>query len=172
MIADPLADRPREEVPYPWLDGKLAYASGLTLDTAKKMLDAAEADAKRQGVAVTIAISDSGGNLVALRRMDFAPLFSIQIATNKSITSVFGKLPSQYWQGVFTSGVLPCLPFHDKWSAFGGGFPLIRQDQLFGGVGVSGGVLANDLGVAHAALLAGGFDHREVEAAIEQALTN
>jgi len=161
-------NKPREEVPSAWKEGNLRYASGLKLDTAKKMLDAAESEAKKQGMCMTFAISDAGGNLVAFRRMDDAVLYSIRIAMDKSFTAVFGKLPSQYWQGVFTSGILPNLPFHDRWTAFAGGFPLIHQGQLFGGFGVSGGVLHNDLAVARAALLAGGFNLEDVEAALTQ----
>lgn len=157
---------PKEQVPTAWEDGGLCYSSGLALDTAKKMLDAAQSEAKNQKACMSFSITDAGGNLVAFRRMDYAPLFGIQISMNKAFTAVFGKMPSQYWQPVFSAGILPTLPFHDHWSAFAGGFPLKQQGKLFGGFGVSGGVAHSDLSVAKAALLAGGFSPEDVDAAI------
>jgi len=53
-----------EGTPPAWKAGSLSYGSGLTLVTAKKMLEAGEKEAERQGVPMSIAIVDAGGNLL------------------------------------------------------------------------------------------------------------
>jgi hypothetical protein len=80
--------------PAAWKSGSLSYDSGLTLDIAKKMLEAGEKEAEKQGVPMSMAIGDVGGNLIAFRRMDNAALFSIQIAMDKAFTRNISKI---YW---------------------------------------------------------------------------
>ena len=79
------------QTPNAWKMGNTCYGTGLTLELAKKMLEAAEKEAKKQNVPMVIAISDAGGNLLAFHRMDNAILMSIQIAMDKAFTAVFGK---------------------------------------------------------------------------------
>ena len=55
----------KSRTPLEWKKGQRRYGSGLTLATAKKMLEAAEKEAERQEVPMSIAITDAGGNLVA-----------------------------------------------------------------------------------------------------------
>ncbi len=155
---------PKEMVPNAWQEGKCHYGPGITLATAKKMLDAAESEAKKEGLLMTIAIADIGGNLIAFHRMDNAALFSIQIAMDKAFTAVFGKLPTYSWRNFFQAGHLPELFFHERWIAFAGGFPLIKGGQLLGGIGVSGATAHGDTSVARAALVAGGFNTEDIDA--------
>ena len=155
-------------VPDAWKEGKLPYGPSINLTTAKKMLDAAEAEAKKQGLLMTIAIADIGGNLLAFHRMDNAALFSIQISMDKAFTAAFGKLPTNIWRIFFQAGHLPELFFHERWIAFGGGFPLIKGGQLLGGIGVSGATAQGDCLVARAALVAGGFSTGDADAALAE----
>lgn len=151
--------------PAAWKSGTLSYGSGLTLGTAKKMLEAGENEAKKQGVPMSIAIGDAGGNLVAFSRMDNAALFSIQIAMDKAFTTVFGKMPTGSFASQYCAGGLVPLFFHERWITFPGGFPLIKNGVILGGIGVSGGII-EDVYVAKAALKAGGFSLKEVDATI------
>ncbi len=80
---------------------RLPYGAGLELETAKKMLEAGVKKAKKLGVSPVLAIVDSGGNLIALNRMDNAPLFSIQVAIDKAFTAASGKLPTENWGTLF-----------------------------------------------------------------------
>jgi len=154
-----------EGTPPAWKAGSLSYGSGLTLETAKKMLDAGEKEAERQGVPMSIAIADAGGNLLAFSRMDNAILASIQIAINKAFTAVFGKRPTADWKKEFQSGEMFPLFIHERWITFPGGFPIISNGVLLGGIGVSGGTI-EDVYVARAAIEAGGFNVDEVNAAL------
>jgi len=153
------------EVPTPpiWEGGSLVYGAGLMLDTAKKMLEAGEKEAEKQGVPMSIAIVDAGGNLLAFHRMDNAALFSIQIAMDKAFTAAFGKQATGNYAGLYQSGILVPLFFHERWITFAGGFPVIKDGVVLGGIGVSGGTI-EDVFVARAALAAGGFSVNEVDA--------
>ena len=152
-----------EKTPAHWKEGKRRYGAGLTLKIAKKMLDAAEQEAEKRGVPMVIAIADAGGNLLALRRMDNAILMSIQIAMDKSYAAVFGKLPTCEWKGMFQDGELIPLFVHERWITFPGGYPIVKNGVLVGGLGVSDGTV-EDSHVAKAALQAGGFSTDEVDA--------
>jgi glc operon protein GlcG len=135
----------KEQIPPSWKEGQLGYQSGLTLKMSQKMLNAAEKEAGKQEVPVSMAITDSGGNLVAFRRMDNAILLSI-----------------------FQSGGLPVLSFHENLIALPGGFPIVKEGKLFGGIGISGGVAKHDIMIARAALAEGGFSLEDADAALKE----
>jgi len=156
-----------EQTPPAWKAGNLSYGAGLTLEAAKKMLEAGEKEAEKQGVPMVIAVVDAGGNLLAFIRMDNALLESIQVAMDKAFTAVFGKLPTGYWTKAFQSRGFTPLFVHERWITFPGGFPVTSNGVLLGGIGVSGG-FTEDLYVARAALKAGGFSVDEVDAALAQ----
>ena len=162
-------NEPANSTPAAWKSGSLSYGSGLTLDVAKKMLEAGEKEAEKQGVPMSIAISDAGGNLIAFSHMDNAALFSIQIAQDKAFTTVFGKMPTVSFACQYCAGGLVHLFFHERWITFPGGFPIIRNGMILGGIGVSGGII-EDVYVARAALQAGGFSSDAVDAAITATL--
>jgi len=151
--------------PAAWKSGRLSYSTGLTLSIAKKMLEAGEKEAEKLGVPMTMAIIDAGGHLVAFSRMDDAILCSIQISMDKAFTAVFGKMPSGNWSDFYKTANLVPLSFHERWIIVGGGFPLIKNGVILGGIGLSGGV-GEDLYVARAALKAGGFSLYDIDAHI------
>jgi glc operon protein GlcG len=154
----------REPVPDAWKEGGLPYGPSITLATAKKMLDAAEAEAKKQGLLMVMAVADTGGNLVAFSRMDNAMLLSIQIAMDKAFTAAFSKVPSEVWRNILRAGMLPQLFIHERLMPLPGGFPLTKNGQLMGGLGVSGATALGDTSVARAALVAGGFNTQDIDA--------
>ena len=74
------------------------YGPGIGLDIARKMLDAAVAEAGKNGWQEAIAIVDSGGRLVAFFRMDNTQLASIEIALGKAVTANNVKRPTKALQ--------------------------------------------------------------------------
>ena len=66
----------------------------ISSELAQKMVDEAVAKARTIGVSENVAVLDDGGNLKAFRRMDGAPILSIEIAQNKAYTALFG-VPTQ-----------------------------------------------------------------------------
>jgi uncharacterized protein GlcG (DUF336 family) len=131
------------------------------------MIDAGMAEARKQGLRMAVAIVDSGGNLVAFGRMDDVMLASIQISMDKAYTAVKGKLPTQVWRDILQSGAIPPLFFHERWTAFPGGFPLIKGNQIFGGMGASGGTGFGDTSVVRAGLQAGEFSTEDADAMLK-----
>jgi uncharacterized protein GlcG (DUF336 family) len=143
--------------PEAWQSRKCCYGTGLNLELAKKMLEAGEQEALKQKVPMAMAIADAGGNLLAFHRMDNTMLVSNQISQDKAFTAVFGKLPTGAWGDSYRSGELIPLHFHERWITFNGGYPLIKDGVIMGGLGVSGGVIEDNY-VARAIMKAGGFD--------------
>ena len=154
------------EAPPAWKTGVCGYGSGLKLELVKKMLEAGEKEAFKQGGPMAMAIYDAGGNLAAFHRMDNTILVSSQIAQDKAYTSVLGKMPTGNFAGAYRSGELVPLFYHERWITFHGGYPLIKDGVLMGGLGVSGGVIEDNF-VALAILKAGGFTTTDAEALIK-----
>jgi uncharacterized protein GlcG (DUF336 family) len=157
-----------EPTPRAWKAGNLLYGEGLALGTARMMLEAGEKEARKQGVPVSMAIVDSGGNLLAFHRMDHALLGSIQIAMDKAYTAVFGKRPTAHWKREFDTGALVPGFIHERWISFGGGYLIERDGIILGGIGVSGGTV-EDHYVARTALTAASFSVKEVDASLAEA---
>lgn len=127
----------------------------VTLANAKRLLDRGEEKAREIGVPMVMVVMDPGGNLIALHRMEGALLASIDIAQNKAFTALSLKMPtsklgeiSQPGKSLYgiqeTNG--------GRIVIFGGGFPLFYNQKLVGGIGVSGGTVAEDELVASAML--------------------
>jgi glc operon protein GlcG len=81
-----------------------AYGAPITLDQAKKLLAGAEAEAKKNNWGMVIVVLDSGGNLVALSRMDNAQIGSIEVAREKAYTAVAFRRPSKAFEDALGQG--------------------------------------------------------------------
>ena len=125
----------------------------IDLDLALNLIEAAKKKSKEIGVPMVIAVVDGGGNLVAQQRMDGALLVSVDISRNKAYTAVAVKLPTNDLAAVTQSGQ-PLFGIHNadggRIVIFGGGIPLIRNDEIIGGIGVSGGSVEEDVQCATA----------------------
>lgn len=126
----------------------------VSLEAAKKMIAAAEAKAREIGKAMVIAVCDESGTLKAYSRMDGAALLSVQIAQDKAYTAVSFGIPTHQWYE-FIKGDAPLLTgivHTPRLVVFGGGYPIHVDNQLVGGIGVSGGHYTEDMKCAEAAL--------------------
>ena len=121
----------------------------LTLDDAKQIVAAAEAEALRQGWNVVIAIHDDGGNLLLLQRMDGTQIGSVHVAQEKARTALLFKRPSKALEDAVQGGrtVMITLPGA---TPIEGGLPLVYQGVVVGSIGVSG-VQSNQDGIVAAA---------------------
>jgi len=125
----------------------------VTLEEARRVIEAAERKASEIGQAMNIAVVDEGGNLVSHVRMDGAWLGRIDISINKAFTSrafdISTKDLAQHSQpggqffGIHMSN-------HGRVMVFAGGIPLTRGGKVVGGVGVSGGSGERNHAVAEA----------------------
>ena len=76
----------------------------LDMQDVKRILAASEAEAGRHGWAVSIAVVDEGGHLLALLRLDGAPTVSAQIAPAKAHTAAVGKRESRLYEEMINQG--------------------------------------------------------------------
>src|SRR5665213_1876082 len=67
------------------------------LDTALALIQAASKEAARLGLAISAAVVDSSGQLVASLRMDGAQLCAMPLAIDKAFTAVACGLPTAAW---------------------------------------------------------------------------
>ncbi len=129
---------------------------GALLEMAKRMVEAAEKKAIEINVPMVISVVDAGGNLVLLHRMEDSLLASLEISPNKAFTAASLKMPSATVkelavEGAELQGI--AVQHAGRIVEFGGGFPLFDADgKLLGGLGVSGGSVAEDCSVAQAGL--------------------
>lgn len=150
-------------------ESRYDYAA-MTLDKALIMIDGAKKKAKQMGFAHTVAVCDAAGNLVVLQRMDDCPLLALEIAINKARSAVLGKIATHKWGATFkgTKPEIAPLWFHSGWITFMGGFPVIMDGKIVGGIGCSGATWEDGV-VARAGLLALKADVAEVEACLTDA---
>lgn len=127
----------------------------LNLETAKKMIEKAEKKATEIKVPMVITVVDNGGNLLACHRMDQSLIASIDISQNKAWTAVALQMPtSQLYDVTQPGGELFGINTtnNGRIVVFGGGIPIKNGDRIIGGIGVSGGTVAEDTEVAKAGL--------------------
>jgi glc operon protein GlcG len=74
---------------------QIVYGPRVSLDQAKRMLAAAEAEAKKINVGMVITVVDSGGHEVMMQRLDGAQLGSIQAARDKAHSAVYYRRPTK-----------------------------------------------------------------------------
>lgn len=127
----------------------------LTLAGARIITDAAQAEADKRGLKVTIVVVDPGGVPIALRRMDDASLAGPDIATGKAQTAArFGNPTALFEQRLQKEGQLRYLTFPVAMVASEGGVPIKRDGKTIGAVGVSGATSQEDGLIAAAGVAA------------------
>ena len=123
----------------------------MTLSLAKQLAEKVEAEAKKIGLNVVIAVSNSAARPVLVESMDDALIASYDIALNKAYTVVAVKMstldlkaltqPNQSLYGIqFTND--------GQIVVFGGGVPLKVNGKIIGGLGISGGSEDQDVYLA------------------------
>lgn len=137
-------------------EGKVPAVTGELLDAAKLMVDGAQAKAAEIGVPMVISVVDMDGNLVLLHRMEGSLLASLEIAPNKAYTAAALKMPSAAVKELAQEGQelqSIAVSHAGRIVEFGGGLPIYDADGVqIGGIGVSGGSVAEDTSVAQAGL--------------------
>ncbi len=126
----------------------------LTLDDARAMAAAAEAEALRNKWAVAIAVVDDGGHVLWLQRLDGAAPISSEIAPAKARTAALGRRESKVYEEMINAGRTAFLSAPSLSGMLEGGVPVMVQGQCVGAVGVSGVKPAEDAQIARAGIAA------------------
>jgi uncharacterized protein GlcG (DUF336 family) len=150
--------RPPRDAPQivdAWRGPTASQAAGLTLRQARRVIAAVEREAGRMRVAMSVAVVDSGDQLVAFARMDGADLVGIRLAQDKAYTALANRMATADLAPI----VQPGTEFYGYESVnggrmivFAGGMPLERGGVLVGAVGVSGGTSEEDTRAVRAAV--------------------
>jgi uncharacterized protein GlcG (DUF336 family) len=133
----------------------------LELTEARLMAAAALAKAAEMGVLETVCVVDGGGYPVVLERMDGARITGPQIAWNKAFTAAGHKRATHLFNRAPAGPALPGneafgiqWSFEGRFAVFVGGFPIVVDGAVVGGVGLSGGNGEQDTACGMAALTA------------------
>jgi len=128
-----------------------AYGMPISLEQAKKVLAGAEAEAKKNNWNVVISIVDSGGQLVAMQRLDGAQWGSIDVARDKAYSAVAFRRPTKAFQDAVSQGGenLRILKLTGA-SPLEGGIPIVMDGKIVGAIGVSGVTSQQDAQIARA----------------------
>ena len=136
----------------------IAHAKRLTHAGARKMVQVAVGEAEKAGIPITVAITDAGGHMLALERMDGGRFHTVHSSTTKAVSASSNKRPTTSKgaqnQDLDTTHALglALAAGPGRWTAMEGGFPIIVEGECIGGIGVSGGDWAFDERVAKAAV--------------------
>ena len=129
--------------------GQLATKKAITLELAKKIAAAAEAEARKNNWTVVVSIVDDGANLVYLGRMDNTQIGSIEVSIQKARTAVSFKRPTKAFEDMIAGGRTALLGLPGA-VPIEGGLPLIVNGQIVGAIGISGATSQQDGVVAKA----------------------
>ena len=133
----------------------------LELGEARHMIAAAIRKSEEIGVLETVCVVDEGGFPLALERMDRARVTGPQIAWNKAFTAAGHKRATHLFNQMPNGPALPGneafgiqWSFEGKFAIFVGGFPIVVDNEVVGGIGLSGGNGEQDTACGVAALQA------------------
>jgi uncharacterized protein GlcG (DUF336 family) len=123
----------------------------LTLALAKQIAAAAEAEAIRNNWRVTIAVVDDGGHLLYLQRSHDTQFGSVETAIAKAYAAIAFRRPTKTSEDAVLSGRLIHLALPGVIPA-DGGVPILLEDVIAGGLGISGVRSSEDGQIAAAGL--------------------
>jgi glc operon protein GlcG len=158
--------------------GQIVEKKALTLDGARRVIDAVKIEAKRLNApGAAIAVVDDGGNLLALERLDGTFAAGSQISIGKARTAALFKRETKAFEEIIKNGRTAMVSLPDSlFTPLQGGVPIVVDGQIVGAVGVSGAASAQqdtELAVAGANALTAKaaisfFEKEKVAAAFEK----
>jgi uncharacterized protein GlcG (DUF336 family) len=126
----------------------------LGANDVKAIAAAAEAEALRNQWAVSIAVVDDGGHLLALQRLDGAAPISAYICQEKARTAALGRRESRIYEEMINAGRQSFLSAPKLRGMLEGGVPIVVDGHCVGAVGVSGVKSTEDAQIARAGIAA------------------
>ena len=127
------------------------YGTEITLDQAKKIAAAANAESKKNGWRMAIAVVDNHGALVYYERMDDTQTASIEVALDKARAAAMYRRPTKAFEDGIAKGRTALLGLRGA-TPIEGGLPIMVGGKVLGGIGVSGANSDQDAAAAMAGL--------------------
>lgn len=115
------------------------YGANVDLEQAKKAIAAAQAEARKNGWPVAIAVVDNAGFLVAYERLDNTQTASVQVAIDKAVSAAMYRRSTKVFQDAVAGaggGMRITSLRYASWVE--GGLTLMMGGKVVGGIGVSG----------------------------------
>ena len=128
-----------EKIPF-----DIPYGAPISLEQAEAAIAATMAEAKKRDWKLVVAVVDSGGNLVAFKRMDGAQLASIQVSEHKARAAVTYRRETKVFEDRIQLNNQPYILTLDGVIASRGGIPLVAGGKIVGAIGCSGGTNSQD----------------------------
>ncbi|QCI69122.1 heme-binding protein [Phreatobacter stygius] len=123
------------------------YGPPITLDQAKRVVAAAEAEARKNNWTVSIAVVDSGCNLVLLHRIDNSNLGGIAVSQDKANSACLYRASTRGAEQALAQGGLNIRLLALRGMVpLEAGIPIVVNGQQIGSIGVSG-VQSNEDGL-------------------------
>ena len=116
----------------------IPYDAPITLETAKKLVAAVEAESAKHKWKINIVVVDTHGDLVLFPRMDGAQLASIPISPGKALTAARFRRETRAFYNAFETGHPYVASLDPTIIASPGRWPLIEHGKLIGAIGFSG----------------------------------
>ena len=135
-------------------------AGSINREAAYALIEAARKAAQEIGIETTIAIVDLGGHLKAFERSDQAAFLTADVAIDKAWTAASFGLPTHTWARIIEDSDVAQLAHRPHLVAVGGGYPIVVNGQVVGGLGISGGNALQDQRACEEALRRVGFEVR------------
>jgi glc operon protein GlcG len=126
----------------------------MSADDVATVLAAAEAEARTNNWAVTIAVCDDGGHLLAMKRLDGVAPISAYIAPEKARCAALGRRDSGVYEKMINEGRVSFLSAPVMAGMLEGGVPIVVGGQVVGAIGVSGVKSSEDAQIARAGIAA------------------
>lgn len=135
---NPLDNVP-EKMPF-----DVPYGPPISLERAQAVIAAAVAEAKKRDWKFSIAVVDSGGNLVAFQRMDGAHLASVQVSEHKARAAANFRRDTKIFENAIQLNNANYILTLDGVIAARGGIPIMIGGKLIGAIGCSSGTGSQD----------------------------
>lgn len=132
--------------------------TSITRTAAAALIDAVRTAAEKIGFETAVAITDGGGHLVAFERTDAAPFLAAEVAIDKAWTASSFHTATHVWNSYLANPQIAPLAHRPRLVAVGGGYPVVEDGRVIGGLGISGGTYEQDQKAAETALDSLGFE--------------
>ncbi len=150
-----LAHQAAAQEATPATGGLSMTKQSVTIETATRLIEAAQQHAMGLGVAANIAVVDEGGMLKAFHRMDGNNnAASVDIAQMKAYSAAAFRTPTHQIAEAAADNPqrIASLTNLPRFTLLLGGYPIMDGEAVVGGIGVSGGSPDQDMEIAEAAL--------------------
>jgi glc operon protein GlcG len=135
-------------------EAQLLEKKGLSLEAARKMVAAAEAEAERNDWRGVVAVVDDGGWIILLERMDHAAMTaSVELAPGKARAAALFKKPSKALEETINRGRYAAITARG-FIEMQGALPVVVDGEVIGAIGASFATPEEDEQIAKAGVAA------------------